>query len=463
MAKVTCPNPNCRTVSTVPEQYLGRKVACKQCHTQFVAVAANAGPTVMNASRTDTGTAIRVVARRSAARPTTGSGMLWGAAWLMVGVIGLVIPIVAAGTFVFFHWVGKRGQDAAEVYGGIEIGSSGVKATVIEVFAHPELGYDYRVKFKKSLDTKVVTGLDRTGQLDPNAVADTVHGVQSFFDQLTQEHHVPRDRVFIVASSGLFKAIRDRPDLVRKNQAALAGPIESATGRTVDFIDVRQEVPLTITGLIPQRYTGESIMIDAGTGATRGGYKDTGSGQFVTFEAPGAKAFESKVKSRITVPEQFAATAAGMAEKELRQPLRQAMERKDGLVNRPRVYLNGGTVWVMATLLHPAERGQYVQLTAGDIDAFQALLRQNPRSFPPLRLPDGIDASVRKEVETEVADMRDKFTPQRLMAGAEVLKAISVEFQLQRKEVFFPRDGDVAWLLSYIGQSYLRDKGSARK
>jgi len=44
MAKIVCPNPDCRMVSDLPDQYLGRQVACKHCKKVFVATAVGGGP-----------------------------------------------------------------------------------------------------------------------------------------------------------------------------------------------------------------------------------------------------------------------------------------------------------------------------------------------------------------------------------------------------------------------------------
>jgi hypothetical protein len=496
-----CTNPACKTVSALPDAYLGRKVRCKACQTVFLATPLD-GVSAAPRSTADSGV-ITVVARRvgTAAAPGTRSDILGqatmvtpggpspsppvaprragcAALWVVLGVAALLMPVAGAGAFVALNWLSGRDRGGAaapdepgQLYGGIEVGSSGVKATVIELFPHKDLGYDYRSISKKSLDTKVVTGLAKAGQFDRAALDDTVNAVQTFYTQMTGEQQVPPERVFIVGSSGLLKALRDRKDLkddareelIRKNQAALAEPVEKRTGKKMEFIDVRKEVELAITGLIRPQERGKAVLIDAGTGATRGGYLDQ-SGVFVTFEVPGTKQFEERVKSQLKAPADFPKVASALADKELRDPLRQELERKTGLGNRDRVYLNGGIVWVLATLLHPEDRkGAYVKLSARDIDDFRALVGRHPTEFPPLTLREGVTPDVRKEVEEDVARMKDIFPPQRLMAGAEVLKALSAEFRLQSKEVAFTRDGDVAWLLAYIGESYLRDKGVTRR
>jgi hypothetical protein len=478
MARAVCPNPECQTVSPVPDTFLGRKVTCKKCKTAFV-VTATVEITVD--ARPITSELLTVVARRVGAKngaaketmladaaPAKSSAMtpLW-AATLMAAVVVLVLPVSGAGLFVAFHNWGKnrtpnaaRVNETGEMYGGIEIASSGVKATVIELYPSQKYEYDYRTIFKKSRDTKVVTGLDKNDQFDADALGDTINTVQSYFERLTKEYRLAPEKIQIVGGSGLFKAIRDRKDrsedvkaeLIHNNQAVLTEKVAKATGKQMEFIDVRQEVKLMITGLVRERETARAMLIDVGSSATRGGYRDQAGG-FVTFEGPGVALFESRLRASGAKPHDYPAVARNLAEKELHEPLRKELEheRKAGLKNRDIVYLNGGAVWVLATFTHPQERDIFVPLKAQDIKDFHALVCSNPEAFPVLRLPDGMDAKTNEDVQTEVADMKDRFKPQRLLAGAEVLKAIAEEFHFENKELYFTRDGgDVGWLLADI-------------
>src|SRR5262245_41629351 len=333
MVKVRCPNASCNTLSQVPDGFVGRKVRCKTCKTVFVAAPLEEPA---RASQADGGV-ITVVARRVGQKSASGARasvlgketMLTGgeplpssppappaagkAGMVLAAVMALVLPVLAAGGYVGYQWWNSGGSTVSgaaasapgETYGGIEIGSSGVKATVIELFSHPEYGFDYRRIAKKSLDTKLIAGLDKTGQFDRAALDDTVNAVGAFFKEMTKEHQLPAERVFIVGGSGLFKPIRDRKDLpdtrkaelTAKNQTALTEAVEKATGKKMDFIDVRKEVELMIDGLVRKKHLSSAVLIDVGTSATRGGYRDP-SGLYVTFEAPGAGGFEAKVKEK---------------------------------------------------------------------------------------------------------------------------------------------------------------------
>src|SRR5262249_22255151 len=173
-----------------------------------------------------------------------------------------------------------------------------------------------------------------------------------------------------------------------------------------------------------------SLMIDAGSSGTRGGYLDV-SGIYVTFDMPGGLAFAGRVKSQSRRSDDLPLVASRLAGPELSVPLRKNLERKSGLVNRKRVYLNGGIVWVMATLIHPEDRSKYVKPSFGDFEKFHTLVRQHYPKFPPLQVTRGAEPKVRERVEADVARMQDIFQPTyRLVAGAEILKVLAAELKL---------------------------------
>jgi len=477
MAKILC--PKCCTVSSVPDTYLGRKVRCKVCNEPFVAAGGGAAvettaqavtattPAVPAAKATATKSpaAVNVTARRVGG--TRGPGAR--TAWLLAAFVAFVGPVAAAGVFVALNWGRAETEEkrddnptAAELHGGIEIGASGVKATVVELIPSPDLGVDYRIVFKpKEINPKLVVGMTARGEFAAGALSDTVDVVKTYFDQMVKKSGLAPEKIHIVAGSGLFKELRGRKDLtdeekqtaIEKNQKALIQAVKKETGRTLDFIDARQEVRLLITGLVPAKHTKDALLIDVGSGGTRGGYRDPSS-PFVMFESKGIGEYENLVKKGKDKAESFVAAAERLTEKEVSEPLRSDhLERKRGLLNRKRIYLNGGISWVLATFQHPDDRkGNYVRLSARDIEDFAALLRRDPQQFPSLKLPESMDVEVRKQVEKDLAKMQDIFSPERLIAGTEVLRALSREMKFQDKELFFTRDGQIGWLLAYIGE-----------
>jgi hypothetical protein len=471
MARAVCPNPQCKTVSPVPDTFLGRKVTCKKCKTAFV-VTATVEITADALPRT--GDLVTVVARRVGAKsgaaketmladtgPAKSSAMtlLW-AMTLMASSMALVLPISGAGVFVVMHKWGKNLEQKAaekqntELYGGIDISSSSVKVLVIELSPSKEFEYDYHTVFTQSREIQVVKGLDKNDQFDPETLDDVVHTVKSYFEMMTKDHHLPSDRIKIVGGSGLFKVLRERKDrneeektkLVGKNQELLKEKVANATGLAMKFNDVKEEVELMITALVPPGQISKAVFMDVGGSATRGGYRDR-QDFLRTFQGPGVSKLEGLLKTSASAD--LPAVARNFALKELHEPFRRELEdeRKRELKQRDIIFLNGGAVWVLATFMHPEDRRVYVRLKAAEIEEFHKRLCDHPGAYPALQLPDDLDAKTKEEVEAEVVDMKAKMSAKRWLAGAEVLKAVSEEFQFENKEIYFTRGGDIGWLL----------------
>src|SRR5207248_3031207 len=110
--------------------------------------------------------------------------------------------------FVALNWKtegGGGGPDTVERFGGIEIGSKGVKFVVFEVFPEDRLGYDYREIAKGSSTTNLVSGLDKADLFDDRALKDTAKAAGKYVQELQEKHGLPLERIVIVGSGGLFE------------------------------------------------------------------------------------------------------------------------------------------------------------------------------------------------------------------------------------------------------------------
>jgi hypothetical protein len=478
MATIQCPNPQCKTKSTVADGLLGKKVRCKICDTPFVASAVTgesvtaappqrAGPGPKLKTSTGTVAAVPTVPAAPAAPLAvvvrrTGDGTAGGSTiWCVAALLAFVLPITAAVTFVALNWkaeVGEGGPASVERFGGIEIASKGVKFVVFEVFPEERLGYDYREIAKGSSATNLVTGLKETGRFDAQALKATAKAAGKFVEHLQEKHGLPLDRIVIVGSSGLFEALDDRPAderarLVSQNKDRLVKAVgEVIAGRGVRFLDVEEEVKHALRAWVPTKYRDAAVVIDVGSGATRGGYQDA-AGIRHTFTMPGIKSFGKQIKAKPQGRESLSATADRLAPRALHEPLQRHIERAPGLRSHDRVYLGGGVVWVLATCQHPADQeGSYVKLTVADINDFADRLRKDPDFLKTFRPPADLDEKKREAVSKQVAKMQENFLPEELVAGAEVLRTLVTELKLDRKELAWYRRSDNTGLMSFVAE-----------
>lgn len=340
-----------------------------------------------------------------------------------------------------------------KLHGGIEIGSRGVKATAIN-FARKGGGYDVKILHTETINTSIMKLKDN--RFTPEGLKEAAAAVKTMFDRLRQEYRIPAEQIYIVGSSGL------RAD----NKPELVSEIQKATGKAMSFLTVGLEVQLSIAGTIPRKRDDEisavnereaAMLLDIGSGNTKGGYQLPGSGQtdeFVTMGIPfGTVSFTNEaVKLRKTEADLggFALDALLLSPKLLNESLRKEIAGKPGLLTRQKVYLSGGIVWAMATLLRPDNRRAFVSLTTDDIALFHYRARNDVNALLNPDLSFISDELKRNEVKKEIESVKAVFSPKNIIAGAEILSAVSDEFKLQGKNIWFARYSHLSWILSYV-------------
>nr|MDQ3013237.1 hypothetical protein [Acidobacteriota bacterium] len=359
--------------------------------------------------------------------------------------------------------IGKTlaGGKNEKLHAGIEIGSKGVKATASN-FTRKGSGYDLKILYAETINTTIMKV--KENQFTPEAINETVQAVQKMYTKMQQEHQIAPERIYIVGSSGL------RAD----NKQELVSEVKKATGKAMSFLSVELEVQLSIVGTIPQqrpqpdaenRAVNErhaAMLIDIGSGNTKGGYQQAApaplngvpSDEFVTMGIPFGTVTFTTEASRYRKDEAdlraFALDAVALSPKLLNEQLKQEVTKKPGLVMRERLYMTGGIVWAMATLLHPENRRAFVPLTVEDINLFNYQARTDVNSLLNPDLSFINDEVRRQEAKKEIESVKAVFTPRNIIAGAEILSAVSTEFKLQDMKVWFARYGSLSWILSYV-------------
>lgn len=340
-----------------------------------------------------------------------------------------------------------------KLHGGIEIGSRGVKGTAIN-FSRKGSGYDVKIIYTEVINTSIMKVKDN--KFTPEAMQETADAVNKMFTRMQQEYQVPVEQIYIVGSSGL--RADNKPDLV--------SAVNKATGKPMSFLTVDLEVQLSIAGTIPRRREEEtkpqdereaSMLLDIGSGNTKGGYQLPGSGptdEFVTMGIPfGTVSFTneaSKLRKAETDLNSFALDALLISQTTLNEQLRKEIEKKPGLLARNRIYFSGGIVWAMATLMHPENRKAFVPLTTDDITLFHYRARNDVNALLNPDLAYIADELKRNEIKKEIESVKATFSPKNIVAGAEILNAVSAEFKLQGKTIWFARYGHLSWILSYV-------------
>ncbi|HEY7182122.1 MAG TPA: hypothetical protein VIC84_11915 [Blastocatellia bacterium] len=318
-----------------------------------------------------------------------------------------------------------------EIYAGIELTTEGVRGIALRVSRSEE---EADLKLIYSENIPLALGRAADGQFAPEAANEAAQTVLALLARLRQQSQAPPEHIFLIGSSGLGA---DRPK-------GLAKAIGKTTGKSITFLDAETEIQLSVVGVISRLWKvgdaqidnrNSSALIEINGDRTLGGYQllkyspDTAPGyDFVTMSVPHG-----------------AGDAASF-----RRALRGELESKPGLVNRKRVYLTGSVSWAVATLLYPEDRQPFVQLTSEDIEAFAEKVTREPRELFNPNLSYIRDRDLRRQAKSELQAVKNAFTPERLVAGAEALRAVAGEFELRGKQIWFARFGYLGCLLSYV-------------
>lgn len=357
--------------------------------------------------------------------------------------------VLVATLLLLLPLLGKAATPAADLYGGIEIGGKGVKATVVKMTS-TENGYDAQMLMQTSLNVTIMAGVESGGNFSVAAMDEAAKAVKQLYTEIQEKHAVTPERIYIVGSSGLLAG----------NKPQLAERVRSLTGKSMDFITVETESKLSMIGVVPEKYSRQALYLDIGSGNTKGGYRKGGSASdladanFVMMSIPyGTVSFTTAItKASKNDPQSFAVQAKTLATDLLAPLLRQQVKEAPGLRKQQKIYLTGGLIWAVATLMHPQSRETFTRLTTADIRQFAKQASDNPETLLSPDLTKITEPQAREAARQEIQRVKEVFTAQNLSAGAALLHTLAEELAFADKTVYFARYGQVAWLFSYVVQ-----------
>ncbi len=350
--------------------------------------------------------------------------------------------------------IAQKGAEPLDLYGGIELSPEGVKAIALRASRNEE-GPGMKLIYSEVI--YMALGRSGNGQFAPQATEKAARAIQQLQARLRQQN-VPAERIYLIGSSGVQAEFPE--DLV--------STISKITGKTITLLDAETEVQLSIAGTIPQREQvgntwidnrNSSVFINIGNYSTKGGYqllRYTPSAQydFVTMNIPyGTIGFTNdvaRVAGENAPWSRFLESARASNSLPIREALRKERDSKPGLMTRKRVYVTGGIAWAMVTLLYPEDRQMFVSITPNEIAQFTTRAARSPQALLKQNLSYIRDSELRQEVEREMQAVRNIFSPQQIVAGAEMLKAFADDLNWRDRKVLFARFGHFSCILSYV-------------
>jgi hypothetical protein len=369
----------------------------------------------------------------------------------------LVSYILLATAYLSAQQNFKLKYSKSAVYAGIEVGSKGVKMSLVEVDKNDQS----HKAFNGLKDTAINTDFISFSQ--PSFQA-TLGALYSLYASAIKDYNIMPVNIFTVVSSGVkIQAEKENKNGWIKNLVDSFKLKIKDTERKVAIIDVLQEARLSHLGIVPESKRYITFLIDIGSGNTKGGYFPYGNTRdFRLFQLSwGTKSINNAVEKRcgddksiLNYNKQLARVASEVENAEIIY----AVNESGSYPKSDVIAFSGGIAWSVANLLHPElVNNSMVAVSYNEVVKFSEKLSGNYALFSDSALVKNIkDKSIDKiTVAAEIKRVRQVFDQRSLMAGTALLLKTMRQFESvnEKKDFFLVKNGQVGWISAYVDQN----------
>ncbi len=342
------------------------------------------------------------------------------------------------------------------LYTGIEVGSKGVKMSVLEIGNNAKTNGAFNIVKDSSVNTDFIS-------FDSPTFSATLNQMASLYEAAQKEFKIPTKRIFAAISSGVKMQAEkeDKSMMVQRLIDSFRIKINDP-GKEVVVVDVMQEALLSHLGIVPESRRYNTFLIDIGSGNTKGGYFPFGNTKdFYLFQLNWGTKSTANATEKILEDNK----SLDNYQRQLKRVLAGA-ENADIIyaVNSSGAYplsdyiaFSGGISWAAATLMHPEQiDNSVISVTFEEFKTFNEELYTNFKKFSDINLimvtKDEEDkAQIKKTVKT----IHGVFDQRSLMAGAGLMYKIMRQFSsiYETKQFYFVKNGQVGWISAYVDKA----------
>ncbi len=343
-------------------------------------------------------------------------------------------------------------QSESTIFAGIEVGSKGVKLCIVNT----ELkGNSFAQKI--AYDTAINTDFIKfTGTSHDTTLA----AVLVLYRLAIQNHDVPSGNIFLAISSGVKQTAEREKKL--ENLTQLAASIKSVLGdpnKEVEVVSVYQESIFTHTSIIPKTENMTTIIIDIGSGNTKGGYFISPH-VFNIFNIPwGTKSTTNaveKVCDSLCTVEEFSKLLYKKLSQLNEKDIPDAVD-KCGITNYDfKILFSGGIAWATATLAKPEFiKEKNIDLSYSEVEKFHNQLVKNFEKIT--------GGEYSQQFIDEKYNVQKVFNQKSLIGGSGLLLSVMKKFERVNgtKTYGFIKNNKAGWLPSYIMNKVQTRSGEA--
>ena len=336
----------------------------------------------------------------------------------------LIILLCTSGTYTFAQ---------NDLYGGIEIGSKGIKMTVLEVDNIKRGNYTKIDSWSENIG--IAKGISIDGKLAPEDIEKAAQVVITNLTKIRKVFKVVDKNIFVVGSSGVAMAT-NTDDLVKS--------IRKDTNKELVFIDAQTEGKMLLKGCIPAKQYATSMVLDIGGGNTKGGYVDIDKDEFIFF--PLSLNYGTITLTESVLKKTKSINVSEFTEKSfeflpiLRNQIQEMYNTKPEALEKENVYLSGGAAWAFYTLTNGESKTAFSLFKLEDVLYYDAVLKNNFQKYELLA-----------ETDKEVARVLKTYSQKYLISASNLLLVcLEAIPKISNKKLYFAKEGQIAWLVSYV-------------
>jgi len=351
----------------------------------------------------------------------------------------------------------KLKYNNSAVYAGIEVGSKGVKMSIIEIGKNAQSRGAFNILKDSAVNTDFISFSEPTFQA-------TLAGMYGLYTTVIKQYKIQPKLVFTVVSSGVkMQAEKEEKTAWITNLIDSFKLKVKEPERQVTVVDVLLEARLSHLGIVPETRRYNTFLIDIGSGNSKGGYFPSGNTRdFKLFQLNwGTKSVANATEKRCGSDNglsNFSKQLYRVLSEAENSEIIYAVNESGSYPKSDNVAFSGGIAWSVATLMFPELiDNSVVGVTFDQVVKFNERLYNNFESVSDASLMKNvIDKSLDKEaISKEIKRVHQVFDQKSLMAGTGLLLKVMRQFQsiYEGKQFYLVKNGQVGWISAYVDQN----------
>lgn len=330
--------------------------------------------------------------------------------------------------FLFFPFIFF--SQTENYYAGIEIGTKGMKTTILELLNLKKDTYSTVDSWTENYPFGAAISKDSKSLTED--LNKTILLIQNNFEKLNIQKAVPSKNIFIVISPGLVST-KNAKDFLKK--------IEKEIKIKPRVISTEDEIKLMMIGGIPFNTLEESVILDIGSENTKGGYLTKLKKANTYFFSPiklkyGTVSLTKKIEEKSKKNEDENFKLKSNLNDSIKNVFGDVMNANELFQKRKNFFFTGGVVWGFIMLTKEYDNEEYKLFTLNEVKKYRQELTTNFSKFEKM-----------KEKNSEINLLLKNYTQENLISGSNILINFMENIKnIDDKKVYFISSGHLAWL-----------------